>query len=169
MPEKILSNTIGANQTVTALQGAFLFDDLGILLSGYQELVDGIAAGALAVGDVLTWVVPSTTVGPRLNKVASGGAGTFLGAFKVAGVCVKAAAAAGSPTQFVKYGLVKVQVGAGTPAIGDMAVSGVTAGQADVIAAATGATAGTFVGNVLGQFWSTKDANNLAVVWYNAF
>ena len=163
MPDKTLSDALNANKAVTDFRTGKYTD--GYTLDMYNETVDAIANGTIAVGDLLTRVVPTATQGLRVNKVASGGAGTFLGAFRLAGICVKAAVIGGQ-TQYVKYGFCLAQVGAGAPVIDDMAVCGVTAGQVDAIAGATGITAATFVGNVLGNFLGTKDASNLAALWY---
>lgn len=136
----------------------------GKQLGYWSHRVDVIANVAIAVGDVLTWVVPTATAPIKVtNAVATGGAGTFLGGFRFAGVCTKAAAAGGL-AEMCDGGFVRVQVGSGTPTIGDMAVLGATAAQADVIAAGTGVTAGTFVTNVLGIFMSAA-ASNLASLW----
>lgn len=163
MPDKTLSDALGANKPVADYRTGKYTD--GFVLDMYNETVDGIANGTIAVGDLLTRVAPTATVAPRVNKVASGGAGTFLGAFRLAGICVKAAVAGGQ-TQYVKYGFCLAQVGAGAPAVDDMAVPGVTAGQVDVIVGATGIAATTFAGNILGTFLGVKDAANLAAMWY---
>lgn len=164
MADKAITNPAGAHKTVTDFRTGKDAD--GFTLDWYSETVDAIANGTIAVGDLLTLVVPTSTVPMRVNKVAAGAAGTFLGGYTIVGICSKAAVA-GGPTQFVKYGFCLVQVGAGTPAIGDMGVLSATAGQVDVIVAATGIVAGTFVSNVAGEFLGTKDANNLAAFWFN--
>lgn len=132
----------------------------------YSEEFEAISSVAVSVGDVCLWVVPTSTAPPKVtNAVATGGSGTFLGAFRFAGV-VTDGSPAGGVAKLCKFGWCRVNVGAGTPTIGDMAVLGATAAQADVIAAATGVTAGTFTGNVLGQFWSAM-SGGLASLWLN--
>jgi len=160
--DKTINNPLQAYRTVTDYRTGLGAD--GFALDYYNEVIEAVANGTIAVGDLLTLVVPALTTGLRVNKVASGGAGTFLGAFGVVGVCMDAATI-GQPTSFCKYGYCLVNVGAGTAAAGDMAVTGATAGQADVIAAATGLAATTFAGNVVGTFLGAKNAANLAPVW----
>lgn len=165
MAEKQISSAFGAFQTVTDFRTGKNAD--GSLLDQYNEPFEIRANVALALGDLVTYVVPTAAIPVSVtNAVATGGAGTFLGGFRVAGVVLKAVAAGGTAS-VNKFGHCLVNVGAGTPVIGDMGVLGATAGQVDVIAAATGIAAGTFVANVAGIFLGTKDANNLAAFWYD--
>lgn len=165
MAEKQIASAFGAFQTVTDFRTGKNAD--GSLLDLYNEPFEIRANVALALGDLVTFVVPTSTVPVSVtNAVATGGAGTFLGGFRVAGVVLKATALGGA-AQVNKYGFCLVNVGAGTPVIGDMGVPGASAGQVDVIAAATGIAAGTFVANVIGIFLGTKDASNLAAFWYD--
>lgn len=167
MADKTISSPTGAFVGVTDYRYGIDADSKP--LGNYQEAFEARANVALAVGDVLTWVVPTATVPLSVtNAVATGGSGTFLGGYRFAGVCFRAAAV-GAPALVVKYGFGYVNIGSGTAAIGDMAVLGASAGQADVIALATGITAGTFAGNVLGIFLGVKGnaglGANVAPIW----
>lgn len=129
----------------------------GFFLDFYQEVYEMEANAAIVIGQVLTRVQPTTANPLRVAPVAAGASGTFLGSHRIAGIAISNAAGAGRTVQIVKFGFCLAEVGAGTAAAGDAGVLSATAGQVDVIANATGVTAGTFVGNVLGQFLGVKN------------
>lgn len=163
MATKDIANPSGAFVTTSDFRTGV--DSDGKQVGLYQETFEAIANVAIAAGDVLTWVLPSATVPPKVtNAVATGGAGTFKSAYVFAGVAVRAAAI-GNAVLVASKGFVQVNIGSGTAVAGDMAVLGASAGQADVIAAATGIVAGTFAGNVLGDFMGVKNTANLALIW----
>lgn len=123
-----------------------------------------ISNGAIAIGDVCVHVVPTATQKPRVAK-----SGATAGGWTVIGVAASVATAAGRDIEIVTEGYCLVNVGATTPAAGDVCIVSATAGQADVIVAGTGVVAATVAGTVLGYYLGTKDANNLAFIWFRHF
>lgn len=123
---------------------------------------DFIAAnGVVAEGDVLVRVVPTATQQCRVAKTGASATG-----WTIAGVARTPASAAGKVVEVVTEGYTLVNVGATTPAAGDVCIVSATAGQADVIAAGTGIVAATLVGTVLGEYMGVKNASNLALIYY---
>ena len=133
-------------------------DGDGFFLDYHQEVYEMEANAAIVIGQVVTRVQATTTAPLRVAPVAAGASGTFLGAHRIAGIAISNAAGAGRTVQIVKFGFCLAEVGSGTAAAGDMGVLSATAGEVGVIANATGATAGTFVGNVVGQFLGARNA-----------
>lgn len=164
MAEGLLSNSVGAFRTVSDFRTGKDADGFPISVGQPEVIADAIANGAIAVGDVVVRVVPTATQGLRFAKSGASATG-----WTYAGVAVTAAAGAGSSVQIVSRGYARVNVGATTPVIGDVAILSATAGQADVIAAGTGVVAATVAGTVLGEYLGTKDAGNLAAVWLDHF
>lgn len=124
-----------------------------------------ISNGAITVGDVLVRVVPTQAQAPRV--VRSGAAAT---GWTVHGVARTAAVAAGTVVEVVIKGFTLVNVGATAPVAGDIVIVSATAAQADVTIAATGITAATIGGTVLGEYLGAKGTvngiPNLALIYY---
>lgn len=122
------------------------------------------ANGAIAIGDVCVHVVPTATQAPRVNK-----SGAAAGGWTVMGVACTVATAAGREVELCTEGYCLVNVGATAPVAGDVCIVSATAGQADVIVQGTGVVAATVAGTVLGYYLGTKDASNLAFVYFRHF
>jgi hypothetical protein len=164
MAETLLTNPVGAFRTVSDFRTGRDASGFKLDFASTEILGDGIANGAIAVGDIVVRVVPTATQGLRYAK-----GGATPGGWTVAGVALSKAAAAGNAVQIATRGFALVNVGAGTPAAGDVATVGATAGQAGVIVAGTGVAATDVAGSILGEFLGAKNADNLAPVWIDRF
>lgn len=123
-----------------------------------QMVVPFQANAAIIIGAVTEFVAPTTTTPLRAKTFANADLG-----HQAIGVAISAATAAGAFVNVVIGGFCLVNVGAATPAFGNLAVKSGTDGQAAV----SGTVDATLVvGTVLGTFLGAKDANNQAPLWF---
>lgn len=116
------------------------------------------ANAAIAVGDLVAFVVPTASVPLSVKQAVNGDQSPM----KV-GVAL-AAASAGQVVPVCFFGPCFVKVGSGTPAAGNWASPSSTAGEVTVNSSAPDAT--TVAGTILGVFTGTKDSNNLAPFFF---
>lgn len=164
MAERQLTNPKGASSMSTLVTDYRTGKDAsGNDLPGPQVVEYFEANAAIAVNDLVSLVVPTATVPVRVKTAAV----ADVSYLKI-GVALKAATAAGQVIPVCTSGTCRVNVGTGTPAAGDFGIPDTaTAGEVEVVAAASAPAATTVVGTVLGAFLGTKDAANRAYFYFD--
>lgn len=152
MAQAAVTNPFGALRKVSDFT-TLKSDDGDAIGPGQSRTVIVRANAAVGKGEVVNWVIPTTTVPLSVTPMATGTVGSLF-----AGVAL-AAAASGEDVQICTYGFCFADFGAGTPAFGSVVAKPTTTGKA-LVSAALDAT--TIVGTIIGVALAAKDANNLA-------
>lgn len=118
------------------------------------------ANAAIAAGALVAFVVPTATVPLSVKERVNADLFTMT-----VGVAMNAAVAAGDQVTVCVFGASIVNVGAGTPVIGDYGIHSATTA---IVAPSSAAIDATIINsNLLGVFLGVKDANNKCSFFVN--
>lgn len=153
MAESQITNPLGAYKTTTDYTTGVTSD--GELHSYGQRVYPFRANAAVAKGEVLMWVAPTTTVPLSVTPMTVAGADNLF-----AGVALEAAAS-GAAVNVCMDGVCLVDVAAETAAAGSLLTCpATTTGKAEI---GTTFDATLVVGTIIGTALGAKDSNNLAL------
>lgn len=161
MPEPTLINPAGAFRSVSDF--TTWVDGNGNDIEYWRQIASLRCDVAIAKGDALMYVVPTTTVPLSVAPLAV--TDTLAVGQKFLGVAIEAAAV-GEQCLFATEGFALVNVGSATAAAGSTANrAGSAAGALNVLTAA----ATDIIGTGYGVYLGAKNASNLAPVWLNRY